>query len=142
MEGNVILIGSRRSNPWVTLFADKLNFRLLPDPNSHEFAYVNTRPLPGEAKEFTPDYQHYDHVVTYADIAIVPNLNNNGLVLLISGSDVQGTEAAVRFLLEGNWPPQVQALFARKDLKSYEVFLRGTHIKDEATDHFDVIGIR
>jgi hypothetical protein len=142
IDGNVILIGSRRSNPWATLFTDKINFQLLPDPKSHEFSFVNAHPVPGEPVDFTPDYQHYDHVVIYADIALVPNLNNTGLVLLISGSDVQGTEAAVRFMLEGNYPPELKALFARKDLKSYEVFLRGTHIKDEAPDHFDVIAIR
>ena len=142
IDGNVILIGSRRSNPWATLFTEKINFRLLPEANSHEFTFVNAHPLPGEALQFAPDYTHYDRVVLYADIALVPNLNNTGLVLLISGSDVQGTEAAVRFMLQGNWPPQLQSLLARKDLKSYEVFLRGTHIKDEAPDHFDVVAIR
>jgi hypothetical protein len=142
MDGDIILLGSRRSNPWATLFTEKINFRLLPEPNSHEFSFVNAHPMPGEQARFVPDYQHYDRVVTYADIALVPNLNNDGLVLLISGSDVEGTEAAVRFMFEDNWPPQLQALFARKDLKSYEVFLRGTHITNEAPDHFDVVAVR
>lgn len=41
-EGNIILIGSRTSNPWVSLFTEKMNFQFVQDPSDRSY-YFQTR---------------------------------------------------------------------------------------------------
>ena len=98
---NYIFIGSPASNPWVSLFQDKLNFRESETVVGKSVkAFVNTNPLPGEQ----PRYEGLRWTGTegedYATIALLPNLTQDGSVLLLQGLQQEGTEAAGRFLVD------------------------------------------
>lgn len=138
---NVVLIGSRRSNPWLTLFDAKTNFRFVESTADHSYYFLNAKPHPGEQQRYQPDYGSKE-AINYTDVALIPNLTGNGFVLLVDGSDVQGNEAATRFLLHSKLPPALLAELKRKDLSRFEVFLRGTHMQGEANDAVEVIAYR
>src|SRR6266851_2932654 len=96
-----ISIGSPASNPWVSLFQDKLNFRETEAAvGKSAKAFVNTNPLPGEQ----PRYEGLRWTGTlgedYATIALLPNATHDGSVLTLQGLQQEGTEAAGRFMAD------------------------------------------
>jgi hypothetical protein len=97
---NFILLGSRVSVPWVELFEPSLNFLMVIDPVTHRFGHAleNRAPKPGEPAEFA---RSVGEDVTYADIAIVPNTQRSGTVLILNGIDMVAVEAAGEFAMSG-----------------------------------------
>jgi hypothetical protein len=106
---NYIFIGSPASNPWVLLFQDKLNFRESEAAvgNSAK-AFVNTKPLPGEQAQYEGLQWTGTEGDDYATIALLPNLTQDGSVLILQGLQQEGTEAAGRFLVEADNRRQLQ----------------------------------
>lgn len=139
--GNIILVGSNRSNPWVSLFADRTNFRFTEDPATQEFSFENQNPQPNEQKRYLPTYTPHGGNA-YIDVAILSNATDSGYALLIDGSDAEVNESAVRYLLDGNLPPSLQATLSHPKLKSIELFLRGRHLMNEADNEIEIIGLR
>ncbi len=95
---NVILIGSQEANPWIQLYADSLNFTLVPDQQTKVFTIHNRSPKQGEPTEYQsvpgdPDRR------AYAVIALVKNLDGAGRTLIIQGTGMAGTEAAADYVL-------------------------------------------
>jgi hypothetical protein len=95
---NVILIGSQEANPWIQLYADSLNFTLVPDQQTKVFTIHNRSPKQGEPAEYQsvpgdPDRR------AYAAIALVNNLDGAGRTLIIQGTGMAGTEAAADYVL-------------------------------------------
>ncbi len=106
---NYIFIGSPASNPWVSLFQDKLNFR----ENETEVgksvkAFLNTKPLPGEQARYEGLRWTGAEGEDYATIALLPNLTQDGSVLILQGLQQEGTEAAGRFLVDTKNRQQLQ----------------------------------
>jgi hypothetical protein len=99
-KANVVLIGSRRSNPWVELFEPRLNFVLARDPMSGAPLFMNKKPRPGEASAygmpgmFDADGTEQKELESYALIALIPGLSDAGSVVLIEGLNMEATEAA------------------------------------------------
>jgi hypothetical protein len=93
-SANAVFIGSKRSNPWVEVFEDQMNFRIDYDEASAEPLIRNRRPVPGEPLT----YRLADHTIDTPDafsvVAFLPNQNRTGNVLIIAGSGMQGTRAA------------------------------------------------
>ena len=106
---NYIFIGSPASNPWVSLFQDKLNFRESEAAvgNSAK-AFVNTKPLPGEQAQYEGLRWTGTEGDDYATIALLPNTTQDGSVLILQGLQQEGTEAAGRFLVEPDNRHQLQ----------------------------------
>jgi hypothetical protein len=98
---NFILLGSRFSVPWVELFEPSLNFLMVVDPQTHRFAHAlhNRAPMPGEAEDYLRTTGDQD--VTYADIALLPNMERTGTVLILNGIDMVAVEAAGEFAMNG-----------------------------------------
>lgn len=139
--GNIILVGSSRSNPWVSLFADRTNFRFIEDPATQEFSFENQNPQSNEQKRYLPTYTPHGGNA-YIDVAILSNATDSGYALLIDGSDAEVNESAVRYLLDGNLPPSLQDELGSPKLKSIELFLRGRHLMNEADNEIQIIGLR
>lgn len=100
-HGNYIFIGSPASNPWVSLFQDKLNFRESEAAVGKSVkAFVNTNPLPGEQARYEGLRWTGTEGDDYATIALLPNLTQDGSVLILQGLQQEGTEAAGRFLVD------------------------------------------
>jgi hypothetical protein len=141
-EGNTILIGSQRSNPWVSLFTSKTNFQYMRNPVDDSYIYKNMKPLPGEDPVYHISTESGKDRVNYVDIAFMQNPVQSGYILLLIGTDLESGEAASKFLLHGRLPPEITALLARKDLREFEIFLRGRHIIGESEDALEVVAIR
>jgi hypothetical protein len=97
--GNAVLMGSRRSNPWVGLFESRMNFVLTTEIQTGAPDFHNKAPRPGELADFTIP-SRFDsagtekhQMVSYAVAALLPNLSGTGLVLIVEGLSMEGTAA-------------------------------------------------
>ena len=98
---NYVFVGSPASNPWVSLFQDKLNFREGEEAVGKSVkAFVNTAALPGEQARYEGLRWTGGEGADYATIDLVPNLTHDGSVLILQGLQQEGTEAAGRFLAD------------------------------------------
>ena len=143
-KGNFILIGSRRGNPWVSLFEPQLNFALEEDKETHQFHFLNKNPEPGEQKTYANEQEPHGDYLSYVAIALVPNLTKTGYVLLLNGSIMDSNEAAAHLIFDGDLsPPLLQAINHQAADKSeyLEIFLR-VHSLQGAPSKFDVIATR
>ncbi len=102
---NVILLGSRRSNPWIESFEGSLNFRSERQENPPLVSFRNHSPLPGERATYPVDWNRRG----YCRVAFLPNLARSGNVLIISGTDMISTEAGGEFVSSEHW---IQSLYS------------------------------
>jgi hypothetical protein len=108
--GSFVLIGSRRGVPWVQLFDPQLNFSMEEDHTNRQFYFRNKAPLPGEQAVYGVTRDSGNSQQTYADIALVPNTSGNGVVLLLSGIDMEATEAAGELVTSPDFPAVLTGL--------------------------------
>jgi hypothetical protein len=92
-QGNFVFVGGPTSDPWVSLFSDKLNFQVVEDGAGGEMYFLNKKPLPGEQ----PTYQGLRYTGSggedYATISLLPSSSGQGNVLILQGLREEGTEA-------------------------------------------------
>lgn len=98
---HVVLLGSRRSNPWVELFEPKLNFEHEVDEPSRRSYFRNKSPQAGEQPEYWFGGKDGRSSETYAVVSLVPNLGRTGTVLILAGATMEGTEAAGELVTNG-----------------------------------------
>jgi hypothetical protein len=96
--GNLILLGSKQSNPWVLLYESKLNFQFEYQSATHNIFIANRGPRAGEESEYRPSALDELSRVIYGGIAFLPNLNHGGNVLILQGTSMGGTEGALEIL--------------------------------------------
>lgn len=124
-RGNFVVVGSRRSNPWTSLFERNLNFSLEEDPTTHTFHFRNRRPNPGEPEIYAAQYEGSGVHIGYVDIAILPNLTGTGTVLLFNGLRMENDEAASNLIFSGDTPPSLtHALASVSRTSTTEILLR------------------
>jgi len=124
---NLILLGSRRSNPWVELFEKPLNFRFDYDEESRKAIVRNHSPRAGESATYLIPGTGAEIQEGYAVVAFLPNLGRNGSVLIVAGTDMEATEAAGQFVTtEAQLGRFFQALSPRRrgELPYFEVLLK------------------
>ncbi len=99
-RGNVVLIGSHRSNPWVEVYEPALNFQLEQNPQSGAPEFVDRSPRAGEAREYAIpamfDTQRMKEkaYTSYGVIALLKGCGDHGLTVLLDGLNAQATQAA------------------------------------------------
>jgi hypothetical protein len=125
-NGNIVLLGSVRSNPWNRLFEPLLNFRFDFDDKTRTPFIRNRTPLPGEAAEYrgAPPGQSGD---AYSLIALVPNLRHTGNVLIIAGTTGESTEATGEFVTNSRASADFLSTLMRRNkgrLPYFEVLLK------------------
>lgn len=86
---NAILLGSVCSNPWAELWESRMNFSIVHDHDANKAWIENAEPRSGEQRRYPENAGP-----SYALVALAPNLNGNGSVLLLAGIGMDGTEAA------------------------------------------------
>jgi hypothetical protein len=96
-RNSVILIGSRKPNPWVDLYASHLNFTIMYDQIERRSYIRNNAPLPGE-KSIYERPSDQEGIAGYSVIALLPDLSHTGSALIVEGLDSKGTRAAGEFL--------------------------------------------
>jgi len=99
-DDNFIFLGSPRSDPWTALFADQLDFRFIFDNKTGQEVVQNLHPRPREMTEYRPTAMGGGTGQSFAIVALVQNLDQNGQVLLLAGADAEGTEAAAKFVTD------------------------------------------
>lgn len=105
-QSNCIFIGGPRANPWVELFEPHSNFQMKFSPiNSSDHrehkSIWNKRPKPGEQQEYASSF-NASLYNTYTMVSFLPNIDNEGWVLLLDGEILPGTEAAGDFVTNMN----------------------------------------
>ncbi len=124
-DDSFFLIGSAYSNPWVSLFEGSLQF-----PRSMTFGklcFENRHPQPGEQQLYCSEEQKDEGGTVYGRISLIHNGNRRGRVLIIGGTDMEGTEAAGNFLLNSQSIPQVLKVLkanSLKDLPDFDLLLK------------------
>ena len=94
---NVILIGSRKSNPWVDLFTEQMNFLVKYDANLDQSFVENLHPRAGEQALYAQPANPYASL-GYSVIAYLPNPSRTGSALIIEGTNAEATNAAGDFV--------------------------------------------
>ena len=94
-EGNYILVGSPSSNPWVSLYEDRLNFVESEGVAGQSMKFFqNKHPAAGEQDTYRGLEFTGTSGVDYATISLLPTQSGNGNVLILQGLQQEGTEAA------------------------------------------------
>jgi hypothetical protein len=93
-QGNYIFIGSPASNPWVSVFANQLNFEVNEASVGGRPYFRNKKPLPGEPTIFQGLETTGAAGEDFATISLLPNTRGQGSVLILQGLMQEGTEAA------------------------------------------------
>ena len=106
-SGSHILIGSSWSNPWTGLFEEKLNFRFVQDSEGR-YGLLNSDPKQGEQPFYYATPEEARNGLSWARIAMAPNLSGNGRVLLISGMQTESSEGASEAVLSEEFAAAVQ----------------------------------
>ncbi len=119
---NVILLGDPRSDPWMQLVENRLNFTLDRD-EGHLGPIVNHEPLAGELSS----YQQNDSV-GYCVIAYLPNPGHSGKFLLIQGTSPAATEAAEFFLMSETQLSAFMKKLHATTLPYFEVLLKTSQV--------------
>jgi hypothetical protein len=99
-HGNVVLIGSHRSDPWVSVYEPSLNFILDQDPSSGAPLFRNRSPHGNEAQTYSiPDMYDTQRseektYASYGVVALLKGCGDHGLTVLVEGLNAQATQAA------------------------------------------------
>jgi hypothetical protein len=137
--GSFVLIGSRRAIPWVQLFEPELNFIYQEDKLKHEFYFRNVNPKPGELAAYVPTEK--DGVQeTFADVAFLPNLQNNGSILILSGITMAASEAAGELVLRSGFAAELSQMLGKDGIrdKYFEILLKSDTVAGTVRD-FQVV---
>jgi hypothetical protein len=126
-HNNVILIGSRKSNPWVDLFQDQLEFVIGYDATLYQIGVRNLHPRSGEP-QFYPEPQDPATNVGYGIIAFLPNVGQEGNALLIEGTDSQATEAAGEFVTNEESMASLKRQMNADNLPYFQVLLKTSRL--------------
>ncbi len=97
---NLILVGTRRTNPWVDIFEDQLNFQsgFREEPPMSSF-FRNRSPLPGESAVYEVQWLKQG----FCRVAFLPSPSRRSNVLLVSGTDMASTEGGGQFITSERW---------------------------------------
>jgi hypothetical protein len=137
---NSILLGSLRSNPWISLFEDQMNFQTDYHEKPAWMRFVNRSPLPGEQAEYRAEWRR----TGFCRVAFLPNPKRTGNVLVISGSDVISTEAGARFVTSEDAIRQLRqklGLRPGEPFPHFEVLLK-TKVLNDSIPWYEPIAYR
>jgi hypothetical protein len=142
-NGNIVLLGSIRSNPWNQLFEPALNFQFDFDEEYKTPVIRNKAPLSGEQAVYrsaTPGQSGE----AYSTITFVPNLRHTGNVLIVAGTTAESTEATGEFLTNPGTAAELNSLLtqrAKNRAPYFEVLLKSVSLAGIARNP-EVIAVR
>src|SRR5262249_37528600 len=120
---NVIISGSRRANPWLDLFEDRLNFRSRFEENPRRAYFENMAPLAGEQQRYQASWDQQG----YCRVAYLPNLDSTGSALIASCTDMASSDAGIEFITNEQSVRQLRTALKVPDgepIPHFEVLLR------------------
>lgn len=137
--GNVILLGSRRGNPWVGAYEEQLNFQTVFTEPPRRASFRNTRPLPGEQPEYPVEWGR----IGYCRVAYLPSLKPGGTALLVSGTDVNSSDAGVDFITREASVTDLRRWLGAPSghVPHFEVLLK-TYLARSAVARYELVSVR
>jgi hypothetical protein len=138
-KGNHVLVGSRRAVPWVDLFDSALDFHFVYDEKSRSVRVENRHPRPGEPQSF----ELTNPTERFSLVASLPNLSRQGSVLILSGQEMSGTEAAANLITTESGLQSVLSRLptpAAGKVPHFEVLLRVRQV-EYTTQGFDIVAV-
>lgn len=126
-EDSFVLFGSPRSNPWVHLFEDQLDFTFEFDPVRKAEYVRNRHPQKGESEAYIPTAEGWETGHAFAIVALVANPEQGGKVLLLAGSNAEATEAAGKLATDGDAISRIlggAGIDSRGAMRRFEILLR------------------
>ena len=130
----VILLGSKEGTPWVQLFEDKMNFVFVHDHQKQRFLVLNRLPQSNELPRYEADLTGPVHRV-YGVVALQPNIEGSGYVLLLEGTSMAGTESAADFVFDDSRLLPFLAKIRQKNgsLPYFELLLQSNNMNGSAS---------
>jgi hypothetical protein len=135
-DKSVILLGSAYANPWVALMNDHLNFRIEYDPVLEKQICTNVSPRSGESPKYVGTAHTPEPGIAYATISLLPNLSGDGLVLVIAGTNMEGTEAAGELVTD---LPRLAGVLRSRGIdptakvRQFELLMRLNHMNSQSS---------
>jgi hypothetical protein len=120
-SGNIILLGTRQSNPWIQPFDSSLALRWKFNPPLGIYYPIDRTAGSTALNKFQPDAEGGSHD-GYAGLAFLPNLGGTGSVLIISGSGGSAVGAALDFLNDESSMSQLRARLNPKAKDAFPYF--------------------
>lgn len=140
-DDNYVLLGSPRSNPWVGLFSDQMEYQILYDPVQRQEIVRNKRPQAGESNQYIPTAKGFGTGQSFATVSLLRNPDQSGQVFLLAGTTAESTHAASEFAT--NIPIFISTLkncgIALTPSSNYQILLRVETMAGSATQT-DVVG--
>lgn len=137
---NVILIGSRKSNPWVDLFTDEMNFLVKYDASLDQSFVVDLHPRPGEQPLYAQPADPYASL-GYSVIAYLPNPSRTGSALIIEGTNAEATNAAGEFVTSEETMSNFLSKLPGKRIPYFEILLKTARMSGTPF-HAEVVAYR
>ncbi|MBI4906936.1 MAG: hypothetical protein HY820_25130 [Acidobacteria bacterium] len=130
-KGNHILVGSRRAVPWVDLFDKELDFHFVYDERTRTVRVVNRRPRAGEPGSFVLPESSDGPGERFSLVVSLRNPGKSGNVLILSGQEMSGTEAAATLVTTDRLFQEVLAKLPPGDggVPYFEALLRVKHVE-------------
>ena len=131
-QDNIILIGARKSNPWVDLFAGSLTFTAEYDTDRQRDFIRNKAPAAGERARY--EAMPLPSTGGYCVISYLPNPQQSGKVLILAGTDSAATEGAGDFLTSEDQLSRFEKLLHVTTLPYFELVLKTTNLNGTPID--------
>jgi hypothetical protein len=122
-QDNAVLLGSRVTNPWASLFDSRVNFIMKLDSDGYSMV-INRAPAAGEQAVYTRTDS-----AGYCVVAYLPNPSGNSKVLLVEGTSVEATQAGGDFLLSEAQLSNFQKVLQVTKFPYFEVLLKTSQVK-------------
>lgn len=132
-DKNAILLGAIHTNPWINLLQTSLNFQFVCARRVNDCYILNSHPARGESALYRSDLSS-PYRETYSVVALLPNLDHTGWILLIEGLNMAGTEAAANLLLDdATMGPVIRKAFIRGEApQGFELLIKTGSLEAQA----------
>ena len=130
---NVVLFGTRLSNPWMEIYESRLNFVLQRNPNvrnpnargAPRLIVTDRSPHAGEQAVYTPS-----GTSGYCTVAYLPNEQHTGRVMLIEGTTSEAAQGCGDFLLSEAEMSNLKKKLGPNGFPYFQVLLRTSDLID------------
>ena len=141
-NNSVILLGTQEGTPWVELFEEQMNFRLVHNHQWGSFVALNRAPEGSERPRYDSNQSDPDHKI-YGIVALRPNLAGSGQVLILEGTSMAGTESAADFVFnDARLLPFLDRIREPDGgLPYFEVLLQSSNMNGNASQS-EIVGYR
>lgn len=141
---NAILLGGKKSNPWVYLFDDQLNFDL--QSRGMETVVINHHPQGNEQTSYGESFTSKGPAA-YCVVAFLPNPSLTRNTIIVAGTDSDATNAGAEFLTSEDQLENLRRTLHSDHIPYFEALLKtsqltGTSFKAEIEAYRTYPGIQ